>query len=118
MIGIDTKVLLRLLLDDDASQSTGLDAWLNTLPAMAGQVHVVDVVLTEASWTLASVYRLPKPDLLKALRALLAEPMFASEHRAAVAAGGRRLRVCRLRLCRLPDRGQEPSPAIHRHGHL
>ena len=35
---------------------------------------------------MASVYRQPKPELLKALRALLAEPMFAFEHRAAVQA--------------------------------
>ena len=49
-------------------------------------MHVADVVLAEASWTLASVYRQPKAELLKALRALLAEPMFAFEHRAAVQA--------------------------------
>ena len=86
MIGIDTNVLLRLLLDDDAAQGARLDAWLSTLPAAAGQVHVADVVLAEASWTLASVYRQPKPELLKALRALLAEPMFAFEQRAALQA--------------------------------
>ena len=86
MIGIDTNVLLRLLLDDAAAQAARLEAWLGNLPAAAGQVHVADVVLAEASWTLASVYRQPKPELLKALRALLAEPMFAFEHRAAVAA--------------------------------
>lgn len=84
MIGIDTNVLLRLLLDDDTAQRARLDAWLSTLPAAAGQVHLADVVLAEASWTLASVYRQPKSELLKALRALLAEPMFAFEHRAAV----------------------------------
>jgi predicted nucleic-acid-binding protein len=86
MIGIDANVLLRLLLDDDTAQRAQMDAWMSTLPATAGQVHVADVVLAEASWTLASVYRQPKPELLKALRALLAEPMFAFEHRAAVQA--------------------------------
>ena len=86
MIGIDTNVLLRLLLDDDAAQGARLDAWLNTLPAAAGQVHLADVVLAEASWTLASVYRQPKAELLKALRGLLTEPIFAFEHRAAVQA--------------------------------
>ena len=86
MIGIDTNVLLRLLLDDDAAQAARLDAWLGTLPAAASQLHVADVVLAEALWTLASVYCQPKPELLKALRALLAEPMFAFEHRAAVQA--------------------------------
>ena len=86
MIGVDTSVLLRLLLDDDAAQAARLEAWLGSLPAAAVQVHVADVVLAEASRTLASVYRQPKPELLKALRALLAEPMFTFEHRAAVAA--------------------------------
>ena len=86
MIGIDTHVLLRLLLDDDAAQGARLDAWLSTLPAAAGQVHLADVVLAESIWTLASVYRQPKAELLKALRGLLTEPIFAFEHRAAVQA--------------------------------
>lgn len=86
MVGIDTKVLLRLLLDDDPAQSARMDAWLATLPATAGQVHIANVVLAEAVWTLISAYKQPKAALLPALQALLGEPMFSFENRAAVAA--------------------------------
>lgn len=84
MIGIDTHVLLRLLLDDDAAQSARIEAWLGTLPTMAGQIHLADVMLAEACWTLASVYQQPKSELLRALRGLLNEPMFSFDDRAAV----------------------------------
>lgn len=86
MIGIDTNVLLRLLLDDDAAPSARIDAWLATLPATAGQVHIADVVLAETVWALSSAYRQPKAALLTALQAVLAEPMFSFEDRAALAA--------------------------------
>jgi len=86
MIGIDTNVLLRLLLDDDPAQAARIDAWLSGLPAAAGEVHISDVVLAETTWTLASAYRQPKAEILKALQALLAEPMFGFENRGAVAA--------------------------------
>lgn len=84
MIGIDTNVLLRLLLDDDPAQSARIEAWLGTLPAVAGQIHLTDVVLAEACWTLASLYQQPKSELLRALRGLLNEPMFGFDNRAAV----------------------------------
>ena len=86
MIGIDTNVLLRLLLNDEPQQAARIDGWLAGLPAIAGQVHIADVVLAETTWTLASVYRQPKAELLKALQALLDEPMFGFENRPAVAA--------------------------------
>jgi predicted nucleic-acid-binding protein len=84
MIGIDTNVLLRLLLDDDPAQSARIEAWLGTLPAVVGQIHVTDVVLAEVCWTLASIYQQPKSELLRALRGLLSEPMFSFDNRAAV----------------------------------
>ena len=49
MIGIDTNVLVRLLLDDDPAQSARIDTWLASLPATVGQVHIADVVLAEAT---------------------------------------------------------------------
>jgi predicted nucleic-acid-binding protein len=76
MIGVDTNVLLRLLLDDDPLQAAGIEAWLQTLPPRAGQIHIHDVVLAEVCWTLASVYQQPKAELVRALRGLLDEPMF------------------------------------------
>lgn len=86
MIGIDTNVLLRLLLDDEPAQSARIEAWLASVPAAAGQIHIADVVLAETAWTLASAYRQSKAELVKGLRALLAEPVFSFEDRAAVEA--------------------------------
>lgn len=77
MIGIDTNVLLRLLLDDDPPQAARIEAWLSTLPRTTGQIHINDVVLAEACWTLTSVYQQAKPALVLALRGLLDEPMFS-----------------------------------------
>lgn len=76
-IGIDANVLLRLLLGDDPPQSALTEAWLRTVPPQPGQIHVGDVVLAEACWMLASVYQQPKMELVRALRALLDEPMFS-----------------------------------------
>ena len=100
MIGIDTNVLVRLLLDDDPAQSARIDTWLASLPATVGQVHIADVVLAAATWTLASAYQQPKPELLKALRALLAEPMFNFENRAAVTAAADQFQAA---TCGFPD---------------
>lgn len=86
MIGIDTNVLLRLLLDDEPAQAARIETWLAGLPQTASQVHIADGVLAEATWVLASVYQQPKAMLLTALQALLDEPMFNFEDRQALAA--------------------------------
>ncbi len=86
MIGIDTNVLLRLLLDDEPAQAERVDALLAAHSAAAGSVHVADVVLAETMWTLVAVFEQPKAALVKALSSLLREPVFAFENRNAVAA--------------------------------
>lgn len=86
MIGIDTNVLLRLLLDDEPAQAARIEAWLAGLPQTSGQVHIADVVLAEATWVLASAYQQPKAKLLTALQALLDEPMFNFEDRQSLTA--------------------------------
>lgn len=84
MIGIDTNIVLRLLLDDDAAQRSRIEKLFDTHVRVPGSALIADVVLAEAAWTLGSVYRQPKADLAAALRALLAEPAYAFENRAAV----------------------------------
>ena len=84
MIGLDTNVLLRLLLDDDAAQAARIDKLFDTHVQAPGSAHIADVVLAEAIWTLGSVYGQPKAALVKALEALIAQPAYAFENRAAV----------------------------------
>ena len=84
MIGIDTNILLRLLLDDDRAQGARIETLFGAHVQASGSALIADVVLAEAVWTLGSVYKQPKAALLTALRALLAEPAYAFESRAAV----------------------------------
>ena len=84
MIGIDTNVLLRLLLDDDAAQAAKLANLFDSQVQAAGSARIADLVLAELVWTLGSVYRQPKAALVRALRALLAQPAYGFEDRAAV----------------------------------
>ena len=71
MIAIDTNVLLRYLLEDDAEQ------FEKAVRLISGQrkVLVTDVVLVETIWTLrGKKYRLKKPELVTVIQSLFEEP--------------------------------------------
>lgn len=84
MIGIDTNLLLRLLLDDDPSQRAKIDTLMNAHASLPGSIMLADVVLVETVWTLQSVYAQPKSALVLAIKGLLAQPAFAFENRLAM----------------------------------
>jgi len=71
VISIDTNVLLRYLLEDDAVQS------IKAAKLIGGSdvVLVTDVVLVETVWTLRGTkYELSKPELIDVIKALFQEP--------------------------------------------
>ena len=71
MIAIDTNVLLRYLLEDDADQS------VKAFQLITGEqkVLVTDVVLVETIWTLkGKKYQLHKSQLVAVIQALFQEP--------------------------------------------
>lgn len=77
MIAIDTNVLLRYLLQDDAAQSP------KATKLLAGRqpVLITDVVLVETLWTLkGKKYKLPKRDLVTVLAQLMQEPNVVFEN--------------------------------------
>jgi predicted nucleic-acid-binding protein len=76
MIAIDTNVLLRYLLADDAAQYTKAMALIkNQRPAL-----ITDVVLIEAVWTLTGKrYGLDKPAVCNLVRALIGDGGFIFE---------------------------------------
>jgi predicted nucleic-acid-binding protein len=81
MIAVDTNVLLRRLLDDDAAQAERA----RRLFARNDQVLITDIVLAEAVWTLRGKrYKATKDDIIAAVTALLEEPNVAFESRQAV----------------------------------
>ena len=86
MIGIDTNILLRLWLNDDAAQNKRIDALLAEHGGTPGSLLVTDVVLAEAVWTLKSAFDQDRNAQMIAVRSLLDETAFAFEDRESVAA--------------------------------
>ncbi|NJN47113.1 MAG: type II toxin-antitoxin system VapC family toxin [Candidatus Competibacteraceae bacterium] len=77
MIAVDTNVLLRYLLRDDAEQAH----LASRLITGTERVLVTDIVLVETIWTLqGKKYRLQKPDLVSVIQALFAEPNIRFEN--------------------------------------
>ena len=71
MIAIDTNVLLRYLLEDDAKQSKKASAIITG----SDNVLITDIVLTETIWTLkGKKYKLDKDSIIKVINALFEEP--------------------------------------------
>jgi len=71
VISIDTNVLLRYLLEDDAVQSTKAAKLIGG----SDVVLVTDIVLVETIWTLRGTkYQLSKPELIDVIKALFQEP--------------------------------------------
>ena len=76
MIAIDTNVLLRYLLQDDAKQSAKADALLSG----DQDVLVTHVVLSETIWTLCGKkYKATQTDVSVTVRALFEEPRIVFE---------------------------------------
>jgi predicted nucleic-acid-binding protein len=70
MIGLDTNVLVRYIMQDDPKQSARATALIESLTAKAqGYVSLVSVV--ELYWVLTSCYGLSKAQVNQALDALL-----------------------------------------------
>lgn len=80
MLAVDTNVLVRLLVRDDARQMMLADA------AVANGAWVSQLVLTEAVWVLDVVYGRKAPSLIAALELLLAHETLVLQDADVVAA--------------------------------
>ena len=70
MIGLDTNILLRAVLDDDVQQSKlAREVLLNLSDENPGFVSIP--VLLEFFWTLSSYHNVPKADALHQVRQLI-----------------------------------------------
>ena len=71
MIAVDTNVLLRYLLDDDAAQSKKA----SSIIAGNSNILITDIVLTETIWTLkGKKYNLDKESIIEFINTLFSEP--------------------------------------------
>ena len=74
MIAVDTCVLVRWVLRDDGRQAVAADAQL-ALPFFLGVS-----VLVELGWVLATIGRMSRPQIARALESLLGLPTAIVEH--------------------------------------
>lgn len=70
MIAVDTNVLLRLFVADDAAQAAKAKALFDAGADAGDSLWVADVVLAELVWALDRSHRRPRADIVTALRAL------------------------------------------------
>ena len=89
MTGLDTNVLLRLLLVDDAAQVERARGLLEELASRGEAAYVPAAVVLEAVWVLGRRYRVPKGELVSVCRDLLGAAEFVvGDHDAVLAAVG------------------------------
>ena len=83
MIGVDTNILLRAVMADDAEQSPRAEAFLSARtrddPAM-----INSVVLAEFVWTLREHFELPRAEIVGILRDLVSSEAYEFVDRGAV----------------------------------
>jgi predicted nucleic-acid-binding protein len=67
MIGVDTNVLVRFVVEDDLKQTKRADALFRRAIAKGEHVFISDVVLCELVWVLDAAYRVPREEIADAL---------------------------------------------------
>ena len=71
MIALDTNVLVRFLVEDDARQSVAAASLVNQVAAEDDRLFVSDVVLCETVWVLAGSYGISKAAIIDTMRGLI-----------------------------------------------
>ena len=78
-VGLDTSVVLRLLLGQPADQAQRAVAFLETVARRGDQAVVSDLVAAETYFALQHHYAVPKKDALAALRRMFADGEIESQ---------------------------------------
>ena len=71
MIALDTNVLVRFLVEDDARQSAAAAKLVDRTAAAGDTLFVSDIVLCETVWVLAGSYEIPKAAIVETMRELI-----------------------------------------------
>lgn len=83
-IALDTNVLVRFLVRDDAEQCAAVVTLLDARERDGTPVHVPITVILETEWVLRSRYLRSRKDIVRAFGLLLAMPVLAIESEAAL----------------------------------
>lgn len=70
MIALDTNVLVRFLVEDDAEQYRQVTALVRRATEAGNRLYVSDVVLAELVWVLRLRYNFPKSEIIDRLQLL------------------------------------------------
>lgn len=84
MIALDTNVLVRLLVDDDAAQGKAALDLLVRCHDAGRRCLVTLVVLCELEWVLDAAYKVPRGSIADALAKILLDPGLEIESRPVV----------------------------------
>jgi predicted nucleic-acid-binding protein len=84
MIGLDTNILVRYLVQDDPEQSAVASRIFESELSALNKGHICPVVLCEVVWVLERAYGQKKAKLSKVIRTLLLAEFIEVEHRDAV----------------------------------
>ncbi|HYN38224.1 MAG TPA: PIN domain-containing protein [Rhodospirillales bacterium] len=82
MIGLDTNVLLRLLLRDDDAQAAAADRFVEAACSPEAPCLINRIVLVEAAWVLGSGYGYSRAQVAAILDGILRTEVFAVENAA------------------------------------
>lgn len=82
MIGIDTNVLVRVLVEDDPDQVRRVRTLLDGAAERSEVTFISDIVLCELEWVLEAAYDVPRERILQTLQTLVASEHFGFEDRA------------------------------------
>lgn len=86
MIGLDTNILLRLLVDDGSRDVARARGFVATRATEGHDFFVDTVVLAEVVWVLESVYDYGRTAIASAIEALLANEAYVLDGRDAIVA--------------------------------
>ena len=81
MIGLDTNVLVRFIVQDDLAQSRIATRLIETKLTFECKGFVSSVVLCEVLWVLKRAYRQPKEQLLAVVKSILETEVLEIENR-------------------------------------
>jgi predicted nucleic-acid-binding protein len=79
MIGLDTNVLVRYLVEDDKAQTDSANRLLSAARDAGEVVYLSLIVLCETYWVLRSAYDRPRAEIMAAIHSLLGVDVFQFE---------------------------------------
>lgn len=92
MIGIDTNVIVRLLVADDEKQTDAASRYLKQHCSSDDPALLSDIVLVECAWVLEDVYEYSRAQIGDAIDGLLATAQLRAEDASAVGMALQRFR--------------------------